>query len=136
MRASLIFRIAAVLLILFGATHTAGFLSFRPTSPGGLAVWWGMEHVRFGANHSYGDFYRGFGLYITAAMLLAAGFAWWLGRVARTEPRLTFAPGLMLTLFLLSGLMLALIYFGLPQAVFSLAVLSASALATWRAARE
>ncbi len=136
MRASLLFRIAAVLLILFGIGHTVGFLSFRPPSAAGLAVWWGMGHVRFGANYSYGDFYRGFGLYITAAMALAAGFTWWLGGVARATPRLAVVPAVMLSLFQLCGLVLTLLYFGPPQVAFSAAVLATLGAATWRAATD
>ncbi len=135
MRAPLLFRIAAGLLILFGLAHTVGFLSFRPPSAAGLAVRWGMEHVRFGANHSYGDFYRGFGLYIAAAMALAAGLAWWLGGLARTMPRVTVVPGMMLAGFQLCGLVLTLLYFGPPQMIFSAAVLLVLAAATWQAAQ-
>ncbi len=38
MSPTLLYRIAAALLLLFAAGHTLGFLAFKPPSPEGLAV--------------------------------------------------------------------------------------------------
>src|SRR5260370_1038563 len=47
MKATLLYRIASVLFILFAAGHTFGFLSFKPASPEGLAVRDAMNNVHF-----------------------------------------------------------------------------------------
>jgi hypothetical protein len=76
----------AVFLLLFAAGHTFGFLAFRPSTTEGRAVWLAMNSVRFAEGHStfsYGGFYTGFGLTITAFQLFAAWLAWLLGSMAR-----------------------------------------------------
>jgi hypothetical protein len=86
MKATLWFRIAAVVMLIFGVMHTIGFLSFRPPSVDGMAVWNGMNQVNFtidGSTYSYGHFYRAFGLSITAAQLFGAWVVWTLGAMAR-----------------------------------------------------
>ena len=86
MRATWWFRAAGILLLLFAALHTFGFLSFRPASAEGLAVWQAMDQVHFrqgSATFSYGQFYRGFGLFITAFYLFTSWLAWSLGAMAR-----------------------------------------------------
>ena len=87
MKASVLYRIAAVLLLLFAAGHTLGFWQVNPQ--------WGvdslvqsMKSIHFNANGSertYWDFYIGFGLFVTILMLFAALIAWELGSLpART----------------------------------------------------
>jgi hypothetical protein len=86
MKATLWFRIAAVVMLICGVMHTYGFLSFRPPSAEGMAVWNGMNQVSFtidGSTYSYGHFYRAFGLSFTAAQLFGAWVAWTLGSMAR-----------------------------------------------------
>jgi hypothetical protein len=86
MRAMLWFRITAVVMLLFGALHTFGFLTFRPPAGEGMAVWNRMNDVSFtvdGGTYSFGHFYRAFGLSITAAQLFGAWVMWTLGSMAR-----------------------------------------------------
>lgn len=47
MTATLPYRIAAGVLLLFAVGHTLGFLTFRPASAEGLAVYDAMNSVRF-----------------------------------------------------------------------------------------
>ena len=96
MRATVLYRIASVLLILFAAGHTFGFLSFKPPSAEGRAVYDDMNEVHFqvkGATWSYGGFYRGFGLFVTAYLLFSAFLAWYLGALAGTDARVIGALG-------------------------------------------
>jgi hypothetical protein len=122
MNATLLYRIAAVLLILFAAAHTFGFLSFTPPTPEGVAVRDAMNHVHFQVkNHtySYGNFYRGFGLFATAYLLFAAFLAWHLGGLAKKYPE---AIGSLAWAFLglqLVSLALSWIYIGPPPAITS-----------------
>jgi hypothetical protein len=128
-RAPVLFRIAAVLFALFALAHTAGFLGFRPRTPEGLAVWHAMETVPIAGTRTYRSFYVGFGLFISAAMLLAAAFCWWLGGLAKTSPRETLAPAIMLALFQAAGLAITFAYFGAPQIAFAAAILLTLVLA-------
>ncbi len=134
MRAPLLFRIAALLFVLFALAHTAGFLSFRPRTPEGLAVWHAMETVPIAGARTYRGFYVGFGLFVSAAMLLAAGLCWWLGGLARTSPRATLPPAIMLALFQTGGLVLTFAFFGAPQIGFAAIILLVLVLSGWGAA--
>jgi len=81
MKASLLYRIASVFLLLFAIGHTLGF---RQTDPE-----WGvgslidsMRSIHFdvqGFNRTYWDFFSAFGLYFSVFLLFAAVLAWQLG---------------------------------------------------------
>jgi hypothetical protein len=81
-----------------------------------------MNGVHFSdghGNYSYGDFYVGFGLSITAAMLFTAWLLWMLGSMARSD-----APGVRtiawgVFVWQLVGIVLSLRYFSVAPAVFS-----------------
>jgi hypothetical protein len=79
MKASLFYRIAAVLLLLFDAGHTSGF----PWSDPKWAVDLGpMQLTHFHImwfSRTYWDFYVGFGLFVSVLLLLAVVLAWQLG---------------------------------------------------------
>ena len=127
MRAAQWFRAAALILLLFAIGHTYGFLSFRPASEEGLAVWNSMNKVRFAVGHgtaSYGEFYVGFGMFITAFYLFCSWLAWTIASMARRANPETkrLATGLALLQFV--GLGLALWYeFGPPPTFMSLATI-------------
>jgi hypothetical protein len=79
MSATILFRIAAVVFLLFALGHTFGFLSFKPPTAEGLAVQKAMGDVVFkvgGSDLSYGAFYRGFGLSCTISILFSAILCW------------------------------------------------------------
>jgi hypothetical protein len=81
MRASMLFRIAAVLLLLFAAGHTLGFRQSDPA--------WGvdpllasMRSIHFdvqGFNRSYWDLFQAAGFSVGVFYLFAAILAWQLG---------------------------------------------------------
>ncbi len=84
MKASTFYRIAAVLMVLFAAGHTAGFLQHDPEWKVD-ALLASMKSIHFnlqGFSRSYWDFFVGFGLQITVFLLFAAVLAWQLGGVA------------------------------------------------------
>ena len=96
MNATVLYRIACVLLILFAAGHTVGFLNFNPPTAEARAVRDSMNSVHFqvrGASFSYGGFYIGFGLYVTAYLLFSAFLAWHLGALAKNAPQAIGALG-------------------------------------------
>jgi hypothetical protein len=85
MRASLAYRVSAVLLALFALGHTVGFREVDPRwNADGVVS--GMRNVSFdvqGFHRSYWDFFAGFGLFVTAFLLFAAVLAWQLGSMPR-----------------------------------------------------
>lgn len=85
MKATTWFRISSVILLLFAVGHTLGFLTFRPATEEGRAVWEAMNNVHFAAKHgtySYAGFYVGFGLFVTSSYVFEAWLLWFLGRMA------------------------------------------------------
>lgn len=91
MKASIFYRIAAVILVLFDVGHTLGF---RQTDPS-----WGldptlssMRSIHFNAmgfNRTYMDFFEGLGFHGSVFLLFAAILAWQLGGLsAETLSRL------------------------------------------------
>ncbi len=134
MKATWLYRIAAVLFILFAAGHTFGFLSFRPHSREGVAVFDAMNKVSFqekGATHSYGRFYRGFGLSYRGFGLSCRFLAWHLGSLAGKLPQAIGALGWIFFAVQLAGVWLSWKYFGPPPVVFSATVAICLGWAAW-----
>jgi len=78
MKASLFYRIASVLLLLFAIGHTLGFRQNNPEW-GADAVLGIMRSVHFdalGFNRTYWDFFSAFGLFFSVFLLFAAVLAW------------------------------------------------------------
>jgi hypothetical protein len=83
MKASIFYRIAAVLLLLFAAGHTLGFRQSDPK--------WGIDNllasmhsIHFdaqGFDRTYWDFFVGAGLHVAVFLLFASILAWQLGRL-------------------------------------------------------
>jgi len=143
MKATILFRITAVLFLLFAAGHTFGFLSFKPPTQEAQAVLESMNNVHFSAEgkiFSYGGWYRGFGLSATAGMIFEAFLAWYLGSMAKRGSREVKTIGWALFIWQLPGLVLAWIYFGIEPMILSALVTVmigvATALANGKAATE
>jgi hypothetical protein len=139
-KARLWFRVSAVVLLLFAIGHTFGFLAFRPPSAAGQAVWSAMNNVRFsdgGSTFSYGEFYRGFGLSISASQLFFTWLAWLLASMAQRDPESARLIAWAMVGLQVVGLVLSLRYFGVAPALFSVVgalCLSMGALSIRRAA--
>jgi len=136
MNATLLYRIAAVVFVLFAAGHTYGFLSLRPPSAEGRAVFDAMNTVHFevgGRSYTYGAFYRGFGLSATASLILSAFLSWHLGQLARTSPAAIGALGWVFFGVQVLGVVLNFLYFGPPPMVLSAVVSIIVGLAAWMA---
>ncbi|HEV7703853.1 MAG TPA: hypothetical protein VGO46_06145 [Gemmatimonadaceae bacterium] len=127
MRAAFPFRICAVVLVVFAALHTFGFLRYTPATPEGVAVKISMDDVRFpfaSTTRTYGDLYRGFGYFVSAYLLFAALVAWQLPTLlaASRESFRILAIGLLAAQT--AAVVLSLIFFAMPQAIFSIAVVA------------
>jgi hypothetical protein len=117
------FRVTAGLMLLFAAGHTFGFLTFDAGTAEGRAVLAAMNSTHFsvgGSTFSYGEFYLGFGLTISAVQLFEAWLAWQLGSMARRDVRdaRTIAWGMVVLQVV--GFGLSWRYFSLVPAALSL----------------
>ena len=82
-KASVLFRVAAILIGLFAAGHTFGFRQIDPRWQIDTLIA-SMQQTRFAAQgwpRTYWDFYVGFGLFVSVFLVLAAGTCWLLGSV-------------------------------------------------------
>jgi hypothetical protein len=134
MKATWLYRTAAAVFVLFAVGHTFGFLSFRPSSEEGSAVFDAMNNVHFaeaGNTYSYGAFYRGFGLSCSLSLIFSAFLAWHLGELARRLPQAIGALGWVFFAVQVAGIAISLRYFGAIQAVFSVLVTLCVGFAAW-----
>lgn len=138
MTATLLYRIAAVLFLIFAAGHTFGFLKFKPANPEGLAVHDSMDSVRLQVGRhkpagklTYGDFYRGFGLFCTLYLIFAAYLAWHLGSMAQSAPLAIGSLGWAFFAVQLVSIALSWIYFLPPPVVLSALVAICTGWAAW-----
>ena len=138
MRASILYRISSVLIVLYALGHTLGF---RQTDPS-----WGVDqtlavlkrttfHVQ-GFDRTYYGFYLGFGLFVTVFLLFTAVVAWELGRLP--EATLAQLPWLRwgLALCYAGSLFLGLRYFFMVPIVFSAVIFLCLATAAAVAGRQ
>ena len=133
------FRISAVILLLFAVGHTFGFLTFKPPTEQGMAVREAMTNVHFqvgGKIFSYGGFYRGFGISATIGMLFEGFICWFLGGLARRSPKEVAPIGWALVVQQIAGMVLALMYFGVPPTIFSAVLTVCIVAATILAAKN
>jgi hypothetical protein len=79
MKASMFYRIAAVLLLLLDAGHTSGFPWSDPKWGVDLGSMRSTHFYIMGFSRTYWDFYVGFGLFVSVFVLLAVVLAWQLG---------------------------------------------------------
>ena len=134
MTAKLLYRVVAVVRVMFTAGHTFGFLSFRPPSAEGLAVFAAMGNVHFtldGGSYSYVGFYTGFGLMVSAYMLFSTFLAWHLGAISSTQPQTIVALAWAFAALQIVCLVLGWLYFFLVPILFSAAVSICSLWAAW-----
>jgi hypothetical protein len=121
MKATWLYRIATILLLLFATGHAIGFLKFVPPTPEGKAVMDAMNNVPLqpGAAFTYGGFYRGFGFFLTVYLLFAAFLAWHLAELARKFPAAAGSLPWIFFLLQLASLALSWRYFPAPPVVLS-----------------
>jgi|SRR6185437_596828 hypothetical protein len=138
MRASILYRISSVLILLFAIGHTLGF---RKTDPS-----WGVDealsvlkltafHVQ-GFDRTYYGFYAGFGFFVTVFLLFTAVVTWELGRLPaatlRQLPWLTWG----LALCYLGSLIISWHYFFMAPLIFSVLIFLCLAAAAAAARRS
>lgn len=138
MSPAVLLRVAALIGLLFAAGHSRG-APWTPVKDGpAAALLDSMKSLQLqvmGAQHSYWDFYQGFGFSISACLFVLALLLWQLAALAKHDAR-RLRP-LMLTLaagYLAVGILGWLYIFALPL-VFGVVVAACILAAWWRAGR-
>jgi hypothetical protein len=134
MNATVLYRVASVLLLLFALGHTVGFLKLKPPTPEGIAVRDAMQSVHFqvrGRDYTYGGFYRGFGLFNSVFLVYSAFLAWRLGDLALHCPETAGALSWGLCAVMLASLALCWAYFNLVAVSFSAVLAVCLGWAAW-----
>ena len=89
----ILYRVSAVLLLLFAAGHQFGFRHVDPEWKADATVA-AMRDTRFpvqGFQRTYWEFFSGFGFFVTVLLLFSAVFAWQVGGLS-PEARQTLTP--------------------------------------------
>lgn len=121
MKSRLLYRISAVLIVLFAIGHSSEF----PWSDSSWGVDPGPMRSSFqilGASRSYWDFYVGFGLTVSVFLLLAAILAWELGGLSAQAMPLMRGTAWALPFCFAAVTVLNCVYFFVIPIVFSSAI--------------
>jgi hypothetical protein len=89
----ILYRVSAVVLLLFAAGHQFGFRHVEPEWKADATVA-AMRDTRFlvqGFERTYWEFFSGFGFFVTVLLLFSAVFAWQVGGLS-PDVRQTLAP--------------------------------------------
>ncbi len=134
MKASALYRITAVVLVLFAAGHGFGFWQVDP-SWGAGAVVAPMRSVHFtlqGFNRSYWDFFLANGFTVDVFLVFTAILAWQLGGLpGESLARLRLTAWMFAACFAVIAL-LCFTYLFLIPIVFSVVAAALLAAAAWR----
>jgi hypothetical protein len=133
MKPSILYRIAAVLLVLFAIGHTFGFWQAQPEWNADSVIA-SMRSVHFdaqGFNRTYWDFYLGFGLFVSVFLLLAAVLSWQMGSLPAGTLAQLRGPAWTLVLCFAAVTVLSWRYFFIIAIVFSAAITLALAAAAY-----
>jgi len=130
-----LYRISAVLILLFDLGHSAGYPWSDPK--------WGVDTTAMRTSHfqvlgfsrTYWDFYVGFGLFVSVFFLLAAILAWQLGGLPAQSAPLMRATAWALSLCFVVLTVLTWMYFFTIPIVFATAIAICLVTATWRSTR-
>jgi hypothetical protein len=139
MRAPVLYRVAAGILLLFAMGHTFGFTRPEPAwHLGGLVAQ--MQSARFdvggGVERSFWDFYVAAGLLVGLCLLFSSVLAWQLARLpAETLRQLRLAQWAFAATFAVATAICAIHLFLIPI-LFSAAACLCLAAAAWVSGRE
>jgi hypothetical protein len=136
-KAPILYRISAVLLLLFAAGHTFGFRKIDPKW-GADSLVGSMQSVHFdaqGFSRTYWDFYVGFGLFVSVFLVFAAVLAWQLGGLASETLALMRGPAWSLVICFAVVTILSWRYFFIAPIVFAIVITVCLTAAAWLSAK-
>jgi hypothetical protein len=138
LKASVLYRISAVLILLFDVGHTFGFRQSDPKW-GVDALVGSMRSIHFdyqGFSRSYWDFHVGLGLLVTVFLLFAAVLAWQLGGLPAETLTVMRGTVWALALCFLAVAILSWSYFFMVPLIFSIVITACLIAAAWLSARH
>lgn len=119
---TILYRIAAVLILLFDLGHTASYPWSDPKWGVDLRAMQSSHFDVLGTSRTYWDFYVGNGLFVTVFLLLAAVLAWQLGGLRGKDSTLMRGTAWALALCFATITVLAWRYFFVIPLTFSIAI--------------
>jgi len=135
MKASALYRVAAVLLLLFDAGHTSGFPWSDPKWGVDLGSMRSTHFYIMGFSRTYWDVYVGFGLFVSVFLLLAVILAWQLGGLPPESLALMRGTAWVFALCFAAITVLSWKYFFVIPIVFSIVTTVCLIAAAWLSAR-
>ena len=127
MRATVLYRIASVLLIVVAAGNAYSCLIFWQVA-GHMAP----VHFPLGHRLSYAQIVVGYELFCSLCVLFGAYLAWHLGALARTTPKAIGALGWVLFAYQLVGVTISFIVLSGPVRILTLAIAVCLGWASWQ----
>ena len=131
----ILYRISAVLILLFDLGHSAGYPWSDPAWGVDVGAMRSAHFNVLGFSRTYWDFYVGFGLSISVYLLLAAVLAWQLGSVSTQTAPLLRATSWVLSLSFVAITALCWMYFFTIPIIFSGLIAVCLVGATWLSRR-
>jgi hypothetical protein len=138
MKASLFYRIAAVLLLVFAVGHTLGFRQSDPNW-GVDALLGSMRSIHFdvqGFNRTYWDLFEAAGFSVGAFYVFAAILAWQLGRLPAATLALMRSTAWALALCFAAITVVSWRYLFIVPIAFSIVITVCLTAAAWLSARR
>jgi hypothetical protein len=138
MKASLFYRIAAVLLLLFAAAHSLGFRESDP-SWGVDALLGSMRSIHFdlqGSSRTYWDLFVAAGFLVGVFYLFAAVLAWQLARLPAETLAVMRVTAWAFALCFAAVTVVSWTYLFVLPVVFSLAITVCLTAAAWLSAKR
>ena len=138
MKASLLYRIAAVLLLLFATGHTLGFRQ-RDPAWGVDALLGSMQSIHFdvqGFSRTYWDLFVAAGFSVGVFYLFAAVLAWQLGRLPAETLAVMRVTVWAFTLCFAAIAVVSWMYLFILPIVFSTVITACLASAAWLSAKR
>jgi hypothetical protein len=136
MRASVFYRIAAVLLLLLDAGHSSGFPWSDPAWGVDLGSMRSTHFYILGFSRTYWDFYVGFGLSLSVILLLAVVLAWQLGGLPPESLAKMRGTAWTFALCFAAITVLDWKYFFIIPIVFSIMITLCLTAAAWLSAKQ
>jgi hypothetical protein len=130
-KASILYRISSVLLLLFAAGHTSGFPWSDPNWGVNLGSMQSTHFYVMGISRTYWDFYVGFGLFVSVFLLLAVVLAWQLGGLPPESLALMRGTRWAFALCFVAITVLSWKYFFIVPIVFSIVTTLCLTAAAW-----
>jgi hypothetical protein len=139
MKAFIWLRALAGVLVFFTIGHTIGVLKPPAAGTPAAAMLTTMGSVRFpvmGSERSYGEFYRGFGLFVSLEFAILAVLAYQVSGLSRRHPQQALPMAITLQAACMASAILSWLFFFAAPIVTSLVAVVCSTVALVTLARD